>query len=142
VTAARSRPGQALVGVVQRELTDHRWASARRRLDLATQPPAVILMAGLQGAGKTTTAGKLAKLPARAAQEEGADGLVRRLPPGRHRAAADASAEQAGVEFFPSTPDQKPVDIAARRARLRARRHYCRRAASSTPRAASPSTRR
>jgi signal recognition particle subunit SRP54 len=54
-------PGQALVGVVHRELTAL-MGSRNDALDLATVPPAVILMAGLQGAGKTTTAGKLAKL--------------------------------------------------------------------------------
>ena len=58
-------PGQALVGVVQKELTaviggDYEGKAAE--LNLAVTPPAVILMAGLQGAGKTTTAGKLAKL--------------------------------------------------------------------------------
>src|ERR1700741_3718879 len=58
-------PGQALVGVVQRELTaiiggDYEGKDAE--LDLAVTPPAIILMAGLQGAGKTTTTGKLAKL--------------------------------------------------------------------------------
>lgn len=54
-------PGQALIGIVHRELTklmgEHNDA-----LNLTTVPPAVILMAGLQGAGKTTTSGKLAKL--------------------------------------------------------------------------------
>ena len=54
-------PGQALVGVVHRELTAL-MGEANAALDLATQPPAVILMAGLQGSGKTTTSGKLAKL--------------------------------------------------------------------------------
>src|SRR5688572_11127120 len=53
-------PGQAVVGVVHRELTalmgEHNDA-----LNLAAQPPAVVLMAGLQGSGKTTTSGKLAK---------------------------------------------------------------------------------
>lgn len=58
-------PGQALVGVVQKELTaviggDYEGKAAE--LNLAVTPPAVILMAGLQGAGKTTTVGKLAKL--------------------------------------------------------------------------------
>src|SRR5436190_800553 len=54
-------PGQAVVGIVHRELTalmgEHNDA-----LDLAAAPPAVVLMAGLQGSGKTTTSGKLAKL--------------------------------------------------------------------------------
>src|SRR4051812_43265868 len=54
-------PGQALVGVVHRELTAL-MGEANAPLDLATQPPAVILMAGLQGSGKTTTSGKLALL--------------------------------------------------------------------------------
>ena len=54
-------PGQALVGVVHRELTGLMGAAAVP-LDLATRPPAVILLAGLQGAGKTTTAAKLARL--------------------------------------------------------------------------------
>ncbi len=57
-------PGQALVGVVHRELTTLMGGDlplAERELSLAVQPPAVILLAGLQGAGKTTTAAKLAK---------------------------------------------------------------------------------
>ena len=57
-------PGQALVGVVQRELTllmGGDLPDAQTNLNLATQPPAVMLLAGLQGAGKTTTAGKLAR---------------------------------------------------------------------------------
>src|SRR4029077_9812937 len=53
-------PGQALVGVVHRELT-RVMGEANAGLDLAVQPPAVVLMAGLQGAGKTTTTGKLAR---------------------------------------------------------------------------------
>ena len=54
-------PGQALVGVVHRELTALMGGDTAE-LNLAVSPPAVILMAGLQGAGKTTTTGKLAKL--------------------------------------------------------------------------------
>src|SRR5687767_11426168 len=54
-------PGQALVGVVHRELA-RLMGEANVGLDLAAQPPAVILMAGLQGSGKTTTTGKLARL--------------------------------------------------------------------------------
>ena len=52
-------PGQALVGVVHRELTQL-MGEAHNGLNLATQPPAIVLMAGLQGAGKTTMVGKLA----------------------------------------------------------------------------------
>lgn len=54
-------PGQALVGVVHRELIAL-MGEQNESLNLATRPPAVILMAGLQGAGKTTTAAKLARL--------------------------------------------------------------------------------
>src|SRR5450432_3258355 len=54
-------PGQALVGIVQRELATL-MGGVNTPLNLATAPPAVILLAGLQGAGKTTTAGKLARL--------------------------------------------------------------------------------
>src|SRR5260370_31883103 len=54
-------PGQALVGLVHRELAAL-MGEANVGLNLATQPPAVILMAGLQGSGKTTTCGKLAEL--------------------------------------------------------------------------------
>src|SRR6185295_8456877 len=54
-------PGQAMVGVVQREIAAFMGTQATP-LNLATTPPAVILLAGLQGAGKTTTAGKLARL--------------------------------------------------------------------------------
>src|SRR6201993_438962 len=57
-------PGQALVGVVQRELAAIMGADLgpdASQLSFAQQPPAIILMAGLQGVGKTTTSGKLAK---------------------------------------------------------------------------------
>ena len=54
-------PGQALIGIVHREISELMGAAAAP-LDLATRPPAVILLAGLQGAGKTTTAAKLARL--------------------------------------------------------------------------------
>ena len=60
---ASLNPGQALVGIVQRELTHTMQGNSgvSGELNLATQPPAVILLAGLQGAGKTTSAAKLAK---------------------------------------------------------------------------------
>ena len=54
-------PGQALVGIVQRELT-RLIGGPTAPLDLAVVPPAVILLAGLQGSGKTTSAGKLGRL--------------------------------------------------------------------------------
>ncbi|MFJ2994680.1 signal recognition particle protein [Pandoraea sp. NPDC087047] len=117
-------PGQALVGVVQRELTalmggDYEGRAAE--LDLATTPPAIILMAGLQGAGKTTTVGKLAKL-LRAQKKK-----VLTVSTDVYRPAAIAQLEtvtkQVDADFFPSQPDQKPVDI-ARAAVDWARRHH------------------
>ena len=114
-------PGQALVGVVHRELTEL-MGGAHAGLNLATQPPAVILMAGLQGAGKTTTTGKLGKMLTERMKKK-----VLTVSTDVYRPAAIAQlqtvAQQAGIEFFPSTPDQKPVDI-ARAAIDYARRHY------------------
>src|SRR6201996_2709928 len=107
-------PGQALVGVVQRELTaiiggDYEGKAVE--LNLAVTPPAVILMAGLQGAGKTTTVGKLAKLLREKQKKK-----VLTVSCDVYRPAAIAQlktvTEQVGADFFPSEPDQKPVDIA------------------------------
>ncbi|NMG33017.1 signal recognition particle protein [Azoarcus sp. TTM-91] len=103
-------PGQALVGVVHDELK-LLMGGAHQGLDLAAQPPAVILMAGLQGAGKTTTTGKLAKL-----LKEQMKKKVLVVSADVYRPAAieqlKTVAAQAGVDFFPSTAVQKPVDIA------------------------------
>ncbi|CAG1007808.1 Signal recognition particle protein [Burkholderiales bacterium] len=113
-------PGQALVGVVHRELAATMGGQAAE-LNLATQPPAVLLMAGLQGAGKTTTVGKLAKR----LREQKKKVLVVSCDVYRPAAIAQlqAVAAQAGAEFFPSTPDQKPVDIALAAVDY-ARKHY------------------
>lgn len=121
-------PGQALVGVVQRELTaviggDEVLADPKvNELNLNVQPPAVILMAGLQGAGKTTTSGKLAKW-----LKENRKKKVLTVSCDVYRPAAIAQlktvSEQVGADFFPSQPDQKPVDI-ARAALDWARKHY------------------
>ena len=103
-------PGQALVGVVHRELTKL-MGEQNVGINLATTPPAVILMAGLQGAGKTTSSGKLAKM-LQAQQKKKvllASGDV-------YRPAAIEQlrtlAQQLQIDFFPSDPSQKPVDIA------------------------------
>ncbi|MBJ9616917.1 signal recognition particle protein [Burkholderia multivorans] len=118
-------PGQALVGVVQKELTaviggDYEGKAAE--LNLAVSPPAVILMAGLQGAGKTTTAGKLAKLLREKYKKK-----VLTVSCDVYRPAAimqlKTVSEQVGADFFPSTPDQKPVDIAVGAVDW-AKRHY------------------
>jgi len=114
-------PGQAFIGVVHRELTDLMGGTAQP-LDLATQPPAVFLLAGLQGAGKTTTAAKLARLLRESQRKK-----VLVVSADVYRPAAIEQlrtlAAQVGVDFFPSTPDQKPVDI-ARTAVEWGRRHY------------------
>ena len=114
-------PGQALVGVVHRELTAL-MGGAAAGLDLAVAPPAVILMAGLQGSGKTTTTGKLARL---LKQELRKKPLVVSCDVYRPAAIEQLKtvAAQIGVDFFPSAPGEKPVDI-ARRALEHARTHY------------------
>src|SRR5690606_17876623 len=104
-------PGQALVGVVNRELAAVMGGQAAE-LELSVRPPAIILMAGLQGAGKTTTVGKLAKW-----LKENKKKKVLTVSCDVYRPAAIEQlrtvTEQAGADFFPSTPDQKPVDIAS-----------------------------
>ena len=114
-------PGQALIGVVHQELT-RLMGEAHTGLNLATQPPAIVLMAGLQGAGKTTTVGKLAKL-LREAQKKKV--LVASCDVYRPAAIDQLQtvAAQAGVDFFPSTTSDKPVDI-ARNAVTWAKTHF------------------
>lgn len=103
-------PGQALIKVVRDELTAVMGAQASG-LELNVQPPAVILMAGLQGAGKTTTVGKLAKH-----LKERQKKKVMVVSADVYRPAAieqlKTLAGQVGVQFFPSQADQKPEAIA------------------------------
>jgi signal recognition particle subunit SRP54 len=103
-------PGQAFIGVVHRELTALMGGVAQP-LDLATQPPAVLLLAGLQGSGKTTTAAKLARLLRHDLKKK-----VLVVSADVYRPAAieqlQTLAAQVGVDFFPSTPDENPVAIA------------------------------
>ena len=114
-------PGQALVGVVNRELTDL-MGGAAAELSFATQPPAIILMAGLQGAGKTTTVGKLAKWLRETRKKK-----VLTVSCDIYRPAAieqlKTVTEQAGADFFPSQPDQ-PVLAIAQAALQWAKTHY------------------
>jgi signal recognition particle subunit SRP54 len=106
-------PGQALVGVVHRELITLIGGDdpSQQELNFATQPPAIILMAGLQGAGKTTTVGKLAKFLRERHKKK-----VLVVSADVYRPAAIAQLQtvgaQVGVEVFPSDTSQKPVDIA------------------------------
>mgnify|MGYP000716506851 CR=1 FL=1 len=118
-------PGQALVGVVHRELTRLMGGDLEpreRELNLATQPPAVILLAGLQGAGKTTTAAKLAKWLIDERKKK-----VLTVSTDVYRPAAIEQLKtvsgQAGAEFFPSTASDEPIAI-AQRALDHARRHF------------------
>ncbi|MNJ98783.1 Signal recognition particle protein [compost metagenome] len=118
-------PGQALVGVVQRELAAIMGADLgpeASQLNFATQPPAIILMAGLQGAGKTTTVGKLAKYLREQKKKK-----VLTVSADVYRPAAIGQLEtvtaQVGADFFPSQASDKPVDIALA-ALDYAKRHY------------------
>ena len=102
-------PGQVLVSLVQKELSAT-MGDGVADLNLATQPPAIILMAGLQGAGKTTTTAKLAKHLIEKRKKK-----VLTVSADVYRPAAIEQLKmvtgQAGAEWFPSTPDQKPRDI-------------------------------
>ncbi|MGO1298149.1 MAG: signal recognition particle protein [Vibrio sp.] len=103
-------PGQEFIKIVQAQL-EAVMGDANEALDLAAQPPAVVLMAGLQGAGKTTSVGKLAKLLTERDKKK-----VLVVSADVYRPAAikqlETLAEGVGVEFFPSSADQKPIDIA------------------------------
>jgi signal recognition particle subunit SRP54 len=103
-------PGQVFLKIVHEELQSV-MGEANEKLDLTTQPPAVVLMAGLQGAGKTTTVGKLAKF-----LQEREKKKVMVVSADVYRPAAikqlETLAGEVGASFHPSTRDQKPLDIA------------------------------
>ena len=103
-------PGQAFIKVVQNEL-ELAMGEVNENLNLATQPPAVLLMAGLQGAGKTTSVAKLSLL---LKNKEKKSVLV--VSADVYRPAAikqlETLAAEVDVEFFPSDITQKPIDIA------------------------------
>jgi len=103
-------PGQALVGVVHRELTAF-MGGEDAALDLAVTPPAVVLLAGLQGSGKTTTAAKLAKM---LVTDQKKKPLLVSCDVYRPAAIEQLRtlAAQIGVDFFASDAGQKPVAIA------------------------------
>ena len=114
-------PGQVLVSIVQKELAAT-MGEGVSDINLAAQPPAVILMAGLQGAGKTTTTAKLAKHLITKRKKK-----VLTVSADVYRPAAieqlKSVTAQAGAEWFPSDPSQKPVDIVLA-ALDYARKHY------------------
>ena len=103
-------PGQVLVKVVNDELV-HTMGEANDGLNLSVQPPAVILMAGLQGSGKTTSTAKLARM---LREREKKSVLVASCDIYRPAAIDQLQtlAREVGVEFFPSRTDQDPVSIA------------------------------
>jgi signal recognition particle subunit SRP54 len=102
-------PGQAVIQVVHDELTAL-MGKANVALNLAAVPPAIILMAGLQGSGKTTTSAKLAKL----LKEQKKKVLLASADVYRPAAIAQLKtlAQQLDVECFDSNASQKPLDIA------------------------------
>jgi len=103
-------PGQAFVKIVNDELV-HLMGEANDSLDLKATPPVVILMAGLQGSGKTTTTGKLARW-----LKQNQKKTVMVVSADVYRPAAiqqlKTVAAEVGAEFFPSSADQDPVKIA------------------------------
>jgi signal recognition particle subunit SRP54 len=103
-------PGQMFVKIVKDEL-EQVMGGANERLDLAVQPPAVVLMAGLQGAGKTTSSAKLARY-----LKEKEKKKVLLVSADVYRPAAikqlEMLAQEVGAGFFPSSADQQPVAIA------------------------------
>jgi signal recognition particle subunit SRP54 len=103
-------PGQEFLKIVQGEL-ESVMGNANEALNLTTAPPAVILVAGLQGAGKTTSVAKLARL-----LKERDKKSVTVVSADVYRPAAikqlETLASEVGVDFFPSDSSQKPVDIA------------------------------
>ena len=113
-------PGQVLIGIVHKELTALMGEQAAP-LSFACQPPAVFLMAGLQGAGKTTSTGKLVRVIREAGKKR-----ILVVSCDVYRPAAIEQlkmvAAQAEADFFPSSGDQKPADI-ARAALDYARKH-------------------
>ncbi|HWK72455.1 MAG TPA: signal recognition particle protein [Burkholderiaceae bacterium] len=127
-------PGQALVGVVHKELTalmGGDLGDEAGELSLAAQPPAVILMAGLQGAGKTTTTGKLAKWLAEGGHIQNGRKTGKKkvlvVSADVYRPAAieqlKTVAAQVKVDFLPSDTSQKPEQI-AHAALDHARKHH------------------
>jgi signal recognition particle subunit SRP54 len=109
VTASLT-PGQAFVGILHRELVAL-MSGTRGPFELRAQPPVVVLLAGLQGAGKTTTAGKLARWLIESQKKR-----VLLVSTDIRRPAAilqlQRLTEQVGAGFFPSDGKQKPADIA------------------------------
>ncbi|MBF7686803.1 signal recognition particle protein [Acinetobacter rathckeae] len=105
-------PGQAFVKIVHDELTQM-MGEENKSLDLAAKPPVVVLLAGLQGAGKTTTAAKLSRY-----LKERQKKKVMTVSADVYRPAAIKQLEmvsnEVGATFIPSDPSEKPIDIVNR----------------------------
>ena len=105
-------PGEAFVKIVHDQLVEV-MGEANDALNLATTPPAVVLLAGLQGAGKTATAAKLARL-----LQEREKKKVALVSVDVYRPAAieqlETLASEVGARFIESTRDEEPLDIAKR----------------------------
>jgi len=114
-------PGQIFVKIVSDELT-RIMGEENDSLNLTTQPPGVILMAGLQGAGKTTTTAKLGLWLKNRDKKK-----VMVVSTDVYRPAAidqlRTLSEEAGIQFFESNTDQKPIDI-ARAALVEAKKQF------------------
>ena len=114
-------PGQAFIKVVQAELVSV-MGSANEELNLRTNPPAIILMAGLQGAGKTTTAAKLGRhLKEKKKKKVGVVSVDVYRPAAIKQ--LQTLADENGLRFFESDVAEKPVDI-VNRALDQARRQF------------------
>ena len=102
-------PGQQVIRIVHNELVAIMGGGEDNSLDLAAKPPVAIMMVGLQGAGKTTTCGKLGNLLKKQKRRP----LL--VPADIYRPAAieqlKTVGRQLGLEVFNSSADQKPVDI-------------------------------
>ncbi len=103
-------PGQAFIKIVQSEMVKA-MGEANETLDLKAKPPAVVLMAGLQGAGKTTSSAKLARYLMEREKKS-----VMMVSADIYRPAAieqlERVSQEVGASFFPSNVEQKPIDIA------------------------------
>jgi signal recognition particle subunit SRP54 len=115
-------PGQAFVKIIHDELV-RTMGTANESLNLRAQPPAIVMLAGLQGAGKTTTAGKLAR---RLAERDGKKVMLASADVYRPAAILQLErlAAEVGARFCPSDAGEDPVEI-ARRAVEAARRELC-----------------
>ncbi len=105
-------PGQEFIKIVKSELT-FAMGEVAHEINLATQPPAVILMAGLQGAGKTSTVARLGRLLKRKYKKNVAVVSVDIYRPAAIKQ-LEILAEEAGIDFFPSNIEEKPTDIVIR----------------------------